>query len=119
MFQGIIGIRWNAFRAFIIKQITMNNASMVSTTSSQDLLTVRTKHFANKGMDYEQFAINLLVSAVLYRFKIQFIIIALKSVYGIEQLVNGLSYASDVLRILLSVNRWVKKFIQEKNIFFY
>jgi hypothetical protein len=65
MFQGIIGIRWNAFRAFIIKQITMSNASMVSKTSSQDLLTVRTKDFANKGMDYEQFAINLLVSAVL------------------------------------------------------
>jgi hypothetical protein len=39
MFQGVIGIRWNAFRAFIIKQITMSNASMVSTTSSQDLLT--------------------------------------------------------------------------------
>jgi hypothetical protein len=51
-----------------------------------------------------------------HRFKIQFIIIALKSVYGIEQLVNGLSYASDVLGILLSFNRWVKKSIQEKNI---
>jgi predicted DNA binding CopG/RHH family protein len=47
----------------------MSNASMVSTTSSQDLLTVRTKHFANKGMDYQQFAINLLVSAVLSSFK--------------------------------------------------
>jgi hypothetical protein len=43
-----------------------------------------------------------------HRFKIQFIIIALKSVYGIEELVNGLSYASDVLGILLNVNRWVK-----------
>jgi hypothetical protein len=52
-----------------------------------------------------------------HRFKIQFIIIALKSVYGIKQLVNGLSYALDVLGILLSVNRWVKKSIQEKNIF--
>ena len=54
---------------------------MNSTTSSQDLLTVRTKNFANGGMDYEQFSINLLVSAVCHRFKIQFIIIALKSVY--------------------------------------
>jgi hypothetical protein len=71
MFQGIIGMRWNAFWAFIIKQKTMSNASMVSTTSSQDLLTIRTKHFANKGMDYEQFAINLLVSAVLSSFKNQ------------------------------------------------
>ena len=59
----------------------MSNATMISTTSSQDLLTVRTKNFANEGMDYEQFAINLLVSAVCHRFKIQFIIIALKSVY--------------------------------------
>jgi hypothetical protein len=68
MFQVIIGMRWNVFWAFIIKQITMSNASMVSTTSSQDLLTVRTEHFANKGMDDEQFAINLLVSAVLSSF---------------------------------------------------
>jgi hypothetical protein len=52
-----------------------------------------------------------------HSFKIKFIIIALKSVYGIEQQVNWLSYASDVLGILLSVNRWVKKSIQEKNIF--
>jgi hypothetical protein len=52
-----------------------------------------------------------------HHLKIQFIIIALKSVYGIEQLVNGLSYALVVLRILLSFNRWVKKSIQEKNIF--
>ena len=52
-----------------------------------------------------------------HRFKIQFIIIALKAVYGIKQLVNGLSYALDVLGILLSVNRRVKKSIQEKNIF--
>jgi hypothetical protein len=43
-----------------------------------------------------------------YRFEIQFIIIVLKSVYGIEQLINELSYASDVLGILLNVNRWVK-----------
>ena len=35
--------------------------------------------------------------------------VRVKSVYGIEQLVNGLSYASDVLGILLNVNRWVKK----------
>jgi hypothetical protein len=117
MFQGIIGMRWNTFRAFIIKQKAMSNASMISTTSRQDLLTIRTKHFANKGMDYKQFAINLLVSAVLYHLKIQFIIIALKSVCGIEQLVNGLSYALDVLGILLSFNRCVKKSIQEKNIF--
>jgi hypothetical protein len=52
-----------------------------------------------------------------HSFKIKFIIIALKSVYGIEQQVNWLSYASDVLGILLSVNRWVKKSIQEKNFF--
>ena len=52
-----------------------------------------------------------------HHLKIQFIIIALKSVYGIEQLVNGLSYALVVLGILLSFNRWVKKSIQEKNIF--
>ena len=44
-----------------------------------------------------------------HRFKFQFIIKTLKSVYGIEQLVSELSYASDVLRILLSVNRWVSK----------
>ena len=77
----------------------MSNATMISTTSIQDLLTVSTKNFVNKGMDYEEFVINLLVSAVCHRFKIQFIIIALKSVYGIEQLVNGLSYPSDVLGI--------------------
>jgi hypothetical protein len=52
-----------------------------------------------------------------HSFKIQFIIIALKSVYGIEQQFIWLSYASDVLGILLSVNRWVKKSIQEKNFF--
>ena len=61
-------MKWNAFRAFIIKQITKSNATMISATSSQDLLTIRTKHFANKGMDYEQFAIHLLVSAVLSSF---------------------------------------------------
>jgi hypothetical protein len=44
-----------------------------------------------------------------HRFIIQFIIIALKSVYGIEQLVNGSSYASDVLGIILTVNRYVNK----------
>jgi hypothetical protein len=38
----------------------MSNSTMISTTSIQDLLTVRTKNFANKGMDYEQFVINLL-----------------------------------------------------------
>jgi hypothetical protein len=54
MLQGIIGMRWNAFRpAFIIKKITMSNPTMICTTYSQDLLTVITKHFANKGMDYE------------------------------------------------------------------
>jgi hypothetical protein len=56
------------------------------------------------------------ITPACHRFKIQFIIIALKSVYGLEQQVNGLSYASDVLRILFSVNRWVRKSIQEKNI---
>jgi hypothetical protein len=82
---------------------------MISMTSIQVLLTVRTKKVANEGIDYEKFFINLLVSASFHRFEIQFIIIALKSVYGIEQLINGLSYASDVLGILLSVNRWVNK----------
>jgi hypothetical protein len=37
-------------------------------TSIEDLLTVKTKNFANKGMDYEEFVINLLVSAVLSSF---------------------------------------------------
>jgi len=46
----------------------MSNATMISTTSSQDLLTLRTNNFANEGMDYEQFVINLLVSAVLPSF---------------------------------------------------
>jgi hypothetical protein len=41
---------------------------MISMTSIQDLLTVRTKKFVNKGMDYEEFVINLLVSAVLSSF---------------------------------------------------
>jgi hypothetical protein len=31
----------------------MSNATMISITSIQDLLTVRTKNFANEGMDYE------------------------------------------------------------------
>ena len=48
-------------------QITMSNATMISMTSIQDLLTVRTKNYVNKGMDYEEF-INLLVSAVLPSF---------------------------------------------------
>ena len=87
----------------------MSNATMISMTSIQVLLTVRTKKVANEGIDYEKFVINLLVSASFHRFEIQFIIIALKSVYGIEQLVNGVSYALDVLRILLNVNRWVEK----------
>jgi hypothetical protein len=69
MFQGIIGMRGNAFWAFLlIKQITMGNATMISMTSIQDLLTVRTKNFVNKGMDYEEFVINLLVSAGLPSF---------------------------------------------------
>ena len=61
-------MRWNAFRAFIIKQITMSKATMTSTSSSQDLLTVRTNNFANEGMDYEEFVIHLLISAVLPSF---------------------------------------------------
>jgi hypothetical protein len=65
----IIGMKWNAFWAFlIILQIRMSNATMISMTSIQDLLTVRTKKFVNKGMDYEEFVINLLVSAVLPSF---------------------------------------------------
>jgi hypothetical protein len=35
----------------------MGNATMISTKSSQDLFTVRTKNFANEGMEYEQFVI--------------------------------------------------------------
>jgi hypothetical protein len=46
----------------------MGNATMISMTSIQDLLTVRTKNFVNKGMDYEEFVINLLVSAGLPSF---------------------------------------------------
>ena len=69
MFQRIIGMKWNAFWAFlIILQIRMSNATMISMTSIEDLLTVKTKNFANKGMDYEEFVINLLVSAVLSSF---------------------------------------------------
>jgi hypothetical protein len=36
----------------------MSNATMISMTSIEDLLTVKTKNFANKGMDYEEFASN-------------------------------------------------------------
>ena len=69
MLQGIIGMKWNAFWAFlIILQIRMSNATMISMTSIEDLLTVKTKNVANKGMDYEEFVINLLVSAVLPSF---------------------------------------------------
>jgi hypothetical protein len=46
----------------------MGKATMASTTSSQDLLTVRTNNFANEGMDYEEFVIHLLISAVLPSF---------------------------------------------------
>jgi len=41
---------------------------MTSTISIQDLLTARTKNFANEGMHYEQFVIHSLVSAVLPSF---------------------------------------------------
>jgi hypothetical protein len=50
------------------------------------------------------------ITPACHRFKIQFIIIALKSVYGLEQQVNGLSYALDVLGIHFSyLQRWAWK----------
>jgi len=51
----------------------MSNSTMTCTTSGQNclffpILTVRTRSIANKGMYFVQFAMNLLVSAVVPAF---------------------------------------------------